>query len=145
MTRVACAMLVEARRTVIAKTAQTADHLFPNIDVWAAEIPETTPDVVCPLERWKGRPRENPELRLIGVLQCDHRPKESHVFGLPAYKENLLSSAGHGHRDSPKRNVPEWYGQNRYVMPLRARSVRPCHSGGEPDPAFEFSVVFDQP
>ena len=138
-------MLVEAPRTVIAKATQAVDHLFPNIDVRAAEMAETTPDVVGPLERWKGRPRENPELFLIGVLQRDNRPKEANVFGFLRDKEDLASSARHGHRDSAKWNVPEWYGQNCYVTPLRARSVRPCHSRGEPHPAFEVGIVFDQP
>ena len=66
------------------------------------------PDVVGPLERWNGGPREVLELRLIRVLKRNDSPKETNVLGLFGYEEDLSGNTSHGNRDLPMRRFAEW-------------------------------------
>ncbi len=66
------------------------------------------PDVVGPLERREGGPREVLELRLIRVLKGNDSPKETNVLGLFGYEEDLSGNTSHGNRDLPMEHFAEW-------------------------------------
>ena len=100
-TRVTRPGFPKARRTVVAEATQTADQFVSDGNIRTAELPETPPKAIRPVDSRKCGPRETRELSFIDVFQTDDRAKERHVIGFPGHKADLQRIAGHGHRNPP--------------------------------------------
>ena len=137
-------MLVEAHRAVIAKATQIADQFVPNINIRAAEVPETLPDMIGPLERRKGRLCQMFKHGLVRVLQRDDRPKEVNMLGLFGYEVDFNGFAGHSDRHPTTRYSAEWQRQNCHVTSLRATRVCPDRPWSEPDAPLDFGIIVNQ-
>ena len=70
-TRVTRPVFPKASRTVITEATQTPNQLVPDGDVGTAELPETPPNAIRPVEGRKRGCRETCESLFIGVLQTD--------------------------------------------------------------------------
>ena len=97
-------MLMETRRAVIVKAAQITYEFPPDIDVRAAEVPQTAPDIVRPFQRRKRRWGKTRECRFVCSLSFDNRSKEFEVLGLIGYECDLAGNATNGHRHPATRH-----------------------------------------